>query len=194
MYVFGNGESRTSVNIDKLNGTKFGCNAIMRDYTMDHLVCVDRRMVDEAVKSKVNEHTLIYTRDDWIERYKGVERVRTVPSLPYSGMTRPDQPFQWGSGPYALLLAAMKAKGQTVSLIGFDLYSNTKNVNNIYKGTANYAKVESRNIDPRYWIHQISMVFKCFPKVNFTIYQNYNWDLPNNWIQPNISLDNLNKL
>ena len=167
MYVFGNGESRTSVNIDKLNGTKFGCNAIMRDYTMDHLVCVDRRMVDEAVKSKVNEHTLIYTRDDWIERYKGVERVRTVPSLPYNGMTRPDQPFQWGSGPYALLLAAMKAKGQTVSLIGFDLYSNTKNVNNMYKGTANYAKVESRNIDPRYWIHQISMVFKCFPKVNF---------------------------
>jgi hypothetical protein len=194
MYVFGNGESRTSVNIDKLNGTKFGCNAIMRDYTMDHLVCVDRRMVDEAVKSKVNEHTLIYTRDDWIERYKGVERVRTVPSLPYNGMTRPDQPFQWGSGPYALLLAAMKAKGQTVSLIGFDLYSNTKNVNNMYKGTANYAKVESRNIDPRYWIHQISMVFKCFPKVNFTIYQTHNWELPNNWIQPNISLDNINKL
>jgi hypothetical protein len=194
MYVFRNGESRTSVNIDKLNGTKFGCNAIMRDYTMDHLVCVDRRMVDEAVKSKVNEHTLIYTRDDWIERYKGVERVRTVPSLPYNGMTRPDQPFQWGSGPYALLLAAMKAKGQTVSLIGFDLYSNTKNVNNMYKGTANYAKVESRNIDPRYWIHQISMVFKCFPKVNFTIYQTHNWELPNNWIQPNISLDNINKL
>jgi hypothetical protein len=194
MYVFGNGESRTSVNIDKLNGTKFGCNAIMRDYTMDHLVCVDRRMVDEAVKSKVNEYTLIYTRDDWIERYKGVERVRTVPSLPYNGMTRPDQPFQWGSGPYALLLAAMKAKGQTVSLIGFDLYSNTKNVNNMYKGTANYAKVESRNIDPRYWIHQISMVFKCFPKVNFTIYQTHNWELPNNWIQPNISLDNINKL
>jgi len=151
-------------------------------------------MVDEAVKSKVNEHTLIYTRDDWIERYKGVERVRTVPSLPYNGMTRPDQPFQWGSGPYALLLAAMKAKGQTVSLIGFDLYSNTKNVNNMYKGTANYAKVESRNIDPRYWIHQISMVFKCFPKVNFTIYQTHNWELPNNWIQPNISLDNINKL
>ena len=28
MYVFGNGESRASVNIDKLEGTKVGCNAI----------------------------------------------------------------------------------------------------------------------------------------------------------------------
>ena len=51
MYVFGNGESRTSVNIDKLEGTKVGCNAIYRDYTMDHLICVDRRMVQEALES-----------------------------------------------------------------------------------------------------------------------------------------------
>lgn len=194
MYVFGNGESRAKVNINSLPGPKFGCNAIMRDYKMDHLVCVDRRMVDEAVKSKVNEHTLVYTRDDWIKRYEGIERVRTVPKLPYNGMTRPDQPFQWGSGPYALLLAAMKSKNENVSLIGFDLYSNTQNVNNIYKGTANYGKVESRNIDPRYWIHQISMVFKCFPKVRFTIYQDSDWELPNNWKLSNISLDNLNKL
>ena len=49
MYVFGNGESRTSVNIDKLEGTKVGCNAIYRDYTMDHLICVDRRMVQESL-------------------------------------------------------------------------------------------------------------------------------------------------
>ena len=150
MYVFGNGESRSKINIDSLSGLKFGCNAIMRDYQMDHLVCVDRRMVDEAVKSNANQHTIIYTREDWIQRYEGIERVRTVPKLPYNGMTRPDQPFQWGSGPYALLLAAMKSKGDIVSLIGFDLYSKTQNVNNIYKGTPNYAKVESRNIDPRY--------------------------------------------
>ena len=45
MYVFGNGESRTSVNISNLEGIKVGCNAIYRDYTMDHLICVDRRMV-----------------------------------------------------------------------------------------------------------------------------------------------------
>jgi len=194
MYVFGNGESRSKINIDSLSGLKFGCNAIMRDYQMDHLVCVDRRMVDEAVKSNANQHTIIYTREDWIQRYEGIERVRTVPKLPYNGMTRPDQPFQWGSGPYALLLAAMKSKGDIVSLIGFDLYSKTQNVNNIYKGTPNYAKAESRNIDPRYWIHQIGMVFKCFPKVKFNIYQDRYWELPDYWNFSNISLDNLNNL
>jgi len=194
MYVFGNGESRINIDIESLSGMKFGCNAIMRDYHMDHLVCVDRRMVDEAVKTVANSLTIVYTREDWIERYKGIERVRTVPKLPYNGMTRPDQPFQWGSGPYALLLAAMKSRGETVHLIGFDLYSNTNDVNNLYKGTPNYAKAESRNIDPRYWIHQIGMVFKCFPKVNFNIYQNERWAVPSNWVLSNISLDNKTKL
>ena len=59
MYVFGNGESRTSVNIDKLEGTKVGCNAICRDYSMDHLVCVDQRMVQEALDTDANQHSYI---------------------------------------------------------------------------------------------------------------------------------------
>ena len=65
MYVFGNGESRTSIDIDKLDGPKIGCNAIYRDYHMDHLVCVDRRMAQEAVDANL-KHTQIYTRKDWI--------------------------------------------------------------------------------------------------------------------------------
>ena len=194
MYVFGNGESRINIDIESLSGMKFGCNAIMRDYHMDHLVCVDRRMVDEAVKTVANSLTIVYTREDWIERYKGIERVRTVPKLPYNGMTRPDQPFQWGSGPYALLLAAMKSRGETVHLIGFDLYSNTHDVNNLYKGTPNYAKAESRNIDPRYWIHQIGKVFECFPYHTYKIYAPKNWEMPKAWNKPNVLLDKLSSL
>ena len=67
MYVFGNGESRINIDIESLSGMKFGCNAIMRDYHMDHLVCVDRRMVDEAVKTVANSLTIVYTREDWID-------------------------------------------------------------------------------------------------------------------------------
>ena len=80
MYVFGNGESRTSVNIDNLSGIKIGCNAIYRDYNMDHLVCVDRRMVQESLDNDANEHSYIYTREDWVGRFNAL-RVRSVPKL-----------------------------------------------------------------------------------------------------------------
>ena len=51
MWAIGNGESRTTINIDKLYGPTVGCNAVHRDYYTDHLVCVDRRMVKEAITS-----------------------------------------------------------------------------------------------------------------------------------------------
>ncbi len=35
----------------------------------------------------------------------------------------------------------------------------------------NYIDADKRAVDPRYWIHQIGMVFKSFPKIQFTIYQ-----------------------
>ena len=189
MYVFGNGESRTSIDIDKLNGPKIGCNAIHRDYHMDHLVCVDRRMAQEAVDANL-KHTQIYTRKDWISWFP--QGVTTVPDLPYEGKQRWDEPFQWGSGPYAVLLGAKLS--QDVSLLGFDLHSNTNTVNNIYKGTSNYDAKDKRAVDPRYWIHQISKVFEIYRKRNFTIYQTDNWELPTAWKYPNVTVDNISSL
>ena len=191
MYVFGNGESRTSIDIDKLDGPKIGCNAIHRDYHMDHLVCVDRRMAQEAVDANL-KHTQIYTRKDWISWFP--QGVTTVPDLPYEGKQRWDEPFQWGSGPYAVLLSAMLCKGRTVRLIGFDLHSTTNTVNNVYKGTSNYDPVDKNAVDPRYWIHQISTVFDWFPKLRFKIYQTQDWTLPESWKKHNVSLDILNNL
>ena len=49
MLVIGNGESRKDIDISAFNETKVGCNAIIRDFFVDHLVCVDRRMVKEAL-------------------------------------------------------------------------------------------------------------------------------------------------
>ena len=48
-WAIGNGESRVGIDINNLKGFKVGCNAIVRDYTVDCLVCVDRRMVTEAL-------------------------------------------------------------------------------------------------------------------------------------------------
>jgi len=193
MYVFGNGESRTSVNIDKLDSPKVGCNALWRDYSVDYLVCVDKRMIEECIRGDVNINgTLIYTREDWYSRYKGL-RIRKLPSLPYTGTERWDEPFQWGSGPYAVLIAAMYAKEKYVNLIGFDLHSKTNTVNNVYKSTPNYDNESKRAVDPRYWIHQIGMVFNCFPKIQFTIYQD-NWELPKAWNYPNVMVDTISNI
>jgi hypothetical protein len=193
MYVFGNGESRTSVNINKLYGTKIGCNAIYRDYQMDHLICVDRRMVQEVLTANANIETVIYTRNEWFETYSGYLHMRKVPTLPYEGTERWDEPFQWGSGPYAVLLAAKLCNGHTVRLIGFDLYSTTQTVNNVYKDTSNYDNGSKRAVDPRYWIHQIGMVFKCFPKVDFVVH-NDAFELPKAWNQPNVMVDKISSL
>ena len=194
MLVVGNGESRKLIDLNLYKEPIVGCNAIFRDYYTDHLVCVDKRMMQEALCAGVNNQgTLVYTRIDWFDKFK-TKRVRTVPELPYIGSERWDDPFQWGSGPYAVLIAAMYTKLEEVKLIGFDLHSKTKTVNNIYKNTPNYDNADKRAVDPRYWIHQIGKVFECFPKISFTIYQEDSWQLPQSWNRPNVTVDNISNI
>ena len=189
ILVIGNGESRSTVDLSRVNIKKIGCNAIHRDYYVDHLICVDRRMVEEAI----GYNTKIYTRKDWLDTYKTLG-VMHVPDLIHQGTERWDEPFHWGSGPYAVLLSSTLCNDRTVSLLGFDLHSATTTVNNIYKGTPNYDPIDKNPVDPRYWIHQISKVFEWFPKIHFKIYQTEHWTLPESWIKHNVSLDNLDNL
>lgn len=171
MLVIGNGESRLGLNIDGYERTKVGCNAIYRDHHVHHLICCDRRMVIEAQEN--NYKGTLYTRSDWVEQFKGVE---TVPHLPYKGNTRPDDPWHWGSGPYAVLLASRLCYEfkQPVHLIGFDVDMGDE-VNNIYAGTKNYAEQGSRPIDPSYWIYQMNKVFEHSKDIQFIYYNNKPW-------------------
>jgi hypothetical protein len=187
VLAIGNGESRT--NIDLTPYTKkyltVGCNALIRDYDVDHLVCVDRRMVTEAVA--LNKQCRIYTRPDWIDQFQSYPQVTTVPKLPYKGDQRADEPFQWGSGPYAILLAANLCT-DTVYMMSFDLYGKVDKVNNVYKGTSNYVKDDSHAIDPSYWIHQTKKVFESFPELTFVIVNDDDWPNPLEWRLPNVEL------
>ena len=192
MYVFGNGESRTSVNIDNLEGTKVGCNAIYRDYTMDHLICVDRPMLQEAVESNYNKHATVYTRANQFAQYRLETNMRIVPDLPYIGDQRPDDPIHWGAGPYAVLLAATLTTDD-IHLLGFDLHSVDKRVNNVYKDTANYSLAHKSAVDPRYWIYQIGKVFNSYPETQFVVH-NDDFELPKAWNKPNVLLDTISNL
>jgi len=47
LYVIGNGESRSGIDLNKLDGKVYGCNAIYRDYTVDVLISVDPGIIHE---------------------------------------------------------------------------------------------------------------------------------------------------
>jgi hypothetical protein len=184
--VLGNGESRQSLNLSTVNAVTYGCNAIHRDITVDHLICADSRMVIEAIKNPNTAHSIIYTRANWINQFSLNQNVKIVPALPYTGTHRMDDPWHWGSGPYAVLLAAINH--DDIGIVGMDLYSKDGLVNNVYKDTDNYLKSDKPKVDPSYWIYQLGKIFECHPSKNFTIYQDPDWKIPNQWIMPNIKV------
>jgi hypothetical protein len=190
--VIGNGESRRQLDLSvyQKDYTLIGCNAIHRDYTVDHLICCDRRMAAEAIENPNLSNTLIYVRPSWFHFFRKIKKnknIRTVPELPYHGELKKDNPDHWGSGCYAVLLAA-KLGFKEIELIGFDLYPIDHLVNNIYKDTKNYSSSSSPPVDPSYWIYQIAKVFDHYPEINFKIKNNTLWNFPIEWKKNNVSL------
>lgn len=194
MLIIGNGESRKTIDVNNYECEKIGCNAIHRDYRVDHLICADMRMVNEALGNSFYKKSYIYTRKDWFVKYRLEPNIRMLPELPYKGTQRWDDPFHWGSGPYAVLLGAMLTKTDTVKLLGFDLYGIDNKINNVYKDTENYKKSDSRAVDPRYWIYQMSKVFEYFPNIQFKIYNTDDWQLPDEWKKFNVEVDRISSL
>jgi hypothetical protein len=194
--VVGNGESRLGLDLKEFSKDYIlvGCNALHRETTVEHLVCCDRRMVEEAIVSDNASKSKIYVRPDWINYFRNIkddERIHQVPELPYKGNTKADDPIHWGSGPYAVLVAAQLEHVQTILLLGFDLYSNNEKVNNIYKGTKNYNDENSHPVDPSYWIYQISKVFQNYPDKSFIIFNDKKWQMPKEWQQKNVTFEEL---
>ena len=188
--VVGNGESRRGVDISKFTDrfTIVGCNALHRDTSVDHLICCDRRMVEEAVISKHTINTKIYVREEWHKYFRKIKkdkRIHLLPEIPYEQINKQDKAINWGSGPYALLTAA-SLNPTTITMVGFDLYGIDNKVNNLYKDTNNYATRDTKSIDHSYWEHQIAKVFSCFPHINFYVYNRPDWKQPKRWSKPNV--------
>ena len=187
--VIGNGESRRQFDIRAYTDhVLIGCNAIHRDLNVNHLICCDRRMAEEAVNNPNTKDTEIYVRDHWHHYFRKIRKnknINLLPEVPTRGELKKDQAEHWGSGGYAVLLAAVLGH-QEVALIGFDLYPIDHTVNNIYKDTVNYARSGSQAVDPSYWIYQIESVFIYYPNTTFVIYNRQEWKMPLEWRKNNV--------
>ena len=197
VVVIGNGESRKSLDLNQLRGhvTLIGCNAIHRDLIVNHLVCCDHRMVQECLNRKKSRKIAnVHTRERYFRDYTKLhdnDRVRLLPPLPYEGALKPDQPEHWGSGPYAVLLAA-HLNFKTVLMTGFDLHGKNHLVNNVYKDTPNYLEATKSAVDPAYWVYQMRKIFQYHPNTKFKVFNHADWKLPTEWQLGNVEFFDIN--
>ena len=173
-YVIGNGESRKDFDIRKLNnqGATYGCNALMRDYNVQNLVCSNRLHLNEAIDFGLDKKSYVHTNIKLSAILKN-PNIQLLPDVPYESTHKNDLAENWKSGSYALLLGAMK--NDIVMLLGFDFNglgerSQTNpfgKINNIYKDTVNYPGSNEKQRDMGPDVQQVGHLMKHFSKVKF---------------------------
>ena len=173
-YVIGNGESRKDFDLRKLNnfGPTYGCHALHRDYSVQNLVCTSNSMLNEAVQYDVDKKSYIHTTHKLLTISKN-PNLKLLPEIPYKITHKNDQPENWNSGSYAILLGALE--NDIVTIIGFDFTgigerSFTRpfgNTNNIYKNTTNYPKESDKQRDMAPDVQQIGHLVEHFKNVKF---------------------------
>ena len=191
--MLGNGESRRDLDLSSLElyYDIIGCNALHRDFLPKKLICCDRRMAVESLENPEISGTTVYVRDEWYRYFRKIKKNKNVdvlPDIPFHGDRKADHPDNWGSGPYALLVACKDY--EEIYLSGFDLHSKNYFINNIYKGTSNYKEENSRPVDPSFWIYQISRIFEFYRSKKFYIINHVDWMMPKEWA----SFTNVKKL
>ena len=173
VHVLGNGKSRETVDLNKLNGTVIGCNAIHRDYTPDILCCADERMVEEAQHNAFPNP--IYTRVEWNKKLNA----EPFAPKPYIGDKKWDNPWHWNTGPHAINLACqLYDEDCDINLIGFDFVQEGL-YDNVYKNTKNY---NNQPVDPTHWYYQIGKLIGSFPNHTFIWHTLKTYICPQDWI------------
>ena len=182
IILIGNGESRLGIDFNSMADYKIGCNAVYRDFDVDCIVAVDRRVTLELIEN--NFKKIIYTREDWILPYPNF---RILPDLPYKGNAKVDDAWNWGTGPHACNVAALM-NPEEVHMYGFDLWGVENKINNVYKDTKNYDPSARSPIDPRFWIYQLAKCFELYPNVKWIQHQPSGWKKPESWDFNNLSI------
>jgi hypothetical protein len=157
-FVLGNGTSRQQIPIEKLKelGTVYGCNALYREHSVDHLVAVDTKMIREIYDSGYYLENKVYTNPNKFSKtLKGITILN-----PNKG---------WSSGPTAMFLAS-KNQHRIIYILGFDyvgLGEKNLNVNNMYAGTQNYKGVHEKATYYGNWQRQTMMCANQHPRVKY---------------------------
>ena len=77
-----------------------------------------------------------------------------------------DFPKRWSAGTTAIHLACQEG-AEEIYMLGFDLSSSDKPINNIYKGTKYYYPEHTKGFNPVNWVNQLGAIFDEFPNVQF---------------------------
>ena len=171
IFCIGNGESRKNIDVSKLEGVTYGCNAIYRDYFTDYLFCKDKGISNEVTFAKCWQDRRVYFQHRW----RNDSEVREA----YNRICYWDKDYP-DCGTAALRTATVNAckylndewkypEKTEVHMIGFD-YDRTGKHNNIYKGSNNYPlKLNPKTFPSKDFLE----TFKLYPQMNFV--QHGNW-------------------
>ena len=156
-FIIGNGESRKPIKLDFLReqGVIYGCNALYRDFYPDILVSLDVKMTNEIFDSGYKGCHI----------YKDLKTKNQTFLINQNG-EKVTVDKGWSSGSTAAFLAASCVEFKEIYLIGFDFFK-TDFVNNVYKGTPNYVKSNSRPISTVFFREQIKTIMKNSPYKKF---------------------------
>jgi hypothetical protein len=154
-FVLGNGKSRLGVDLAALKsqGAVYACNAVYREFTPNHLVAVDSKMVREIVRTGYHLTNQVWTNPN--TTILNIEKINYL--HPHKG---------WSSGPTALDLAVDHGFTE-IYILGFDFEGIDGHLNNVYADTDNYRKSTDPATFWGNWINQTATVIKNNPDVNF---------------------------
>jgi hypothetical protein len=179
-FVLGNGVSRKPIRPIDLApyGKIYGCNALYREFTPDHLVAVDAKMIKEITATGYHSKNKVWTNPSRFTRE-------------IYGLNLFNPNLGWSSGPSALNLAS-EHQYSTIYILGFDYEGTGKKkelVNNVYSGTLNYKKNDDRATYFGNWTRQTSTCVKKYTKIKYIrVIENTNSFVPDVLVGiPNLS-------
>lgn len=148
-FVLGNGKTRKQVDpvLLKNIGTLYVCNRAAEDMNYDVCVAVDKEISFELQNKGHTVHTrsnaLLTKNAMLIQKNAG-----------------------WSSGPVAATIAAMNGHAY-IFLIGMDLISDNKQLNNIYADTKHYKTSDSAATPHTNWVSQIDQIILEYSSQRF---------------------------
>lgn len=154
-FVLGNGVSRQYITSSSLmtSGVVYGCNALYREFSPNHLIAVDVKMVNEIIDAEYNKNNVV-----WTNRNRGIKS--------FSQLNFFDPHKGWSSGPTALWLASTYNHFE-IYILGFDYQGINGKLNNIYADTNNYKKSSDNSTYYGNWLTQTIKVIQQFKHIQY---------------------------